>query len=84
MGIADTYTKGRVLGTGTFGEVILATHKETGEVVAIKKIRVEDKKQVGCLCISPEDISNSLRVSKVPSQHEDRTSFLLLLLQTCA
>lgn len=47
MGIADTYTKGRVLGKGTFGEVILATHKETGEVVAIKKIRVEDKKQVG-------------------------------------
>lgn len=47
MGIADTYTKGRILGKGTFGEVILATHKETGEIVAIKKIRVEDKKQVG-------------------------------------
>ncbi len=31
-------------GTGTFGEVILATHKETGDVVAIKKIRVDDKK----------------------------------------
>lgn len=57
MGIADTYIKGRVLGKGTFGEVILATHKETGEVVAIKKIRVEDKKQVSsissCLCLIP-------------------------------
>ena len=54
MGIADTYTKGRILGKGTFGEVILATHKETGEVVAIKKIRVEDKKQVCILslCLS--------------------------------
>ena len=31
-------------GTGTFGEVILATHKETGDVVAIKKIRVDYKK----------------------------------------
>ena len=46
MGIADTYEKGRVLGRGTFGEVILATHKKTGDVVAIKKIRVEDKQQV--------------------------------------
>lgn len=42
--IEDTYAKGRTLGTGTFGEVILGTHKETGEVVAIKKIRVDDKK----------------------------------------
>ena len=46
MGIADFYEKGRVLGSGTFGEVIEARHKETGQKVAIKKIRVEDKKQV--------------------------------------
>lgn len=44
--IDDQYEKGRVLGRGTFGEVILATHKKTGEVVAIKKIRVDDKKMV--------------------------------------
>lgn len=46
MGIADSYEKGKVLGSGTFGEVIEARHKETGQKVAIKKIRVEDKKQV--------------------------------------
>lgn len=46
MAIADSYEKGKVLGSGTFGEVIEARHKETGEQVAIKKIRVEDKKQV--------------------------------------
>jgi serine/threonine protein kinase len=46
MRIADIYEKGRVLGTGTFGEVLLATHKQTGETVAIKKIRIDDKKQV--------------------------------------
>lgn len=46
MGIADVYTKGQVLGKGTFGEVIKATHKETGDVVAIKKIRIGEKGEV--------------------------------------
>eukprot|EP00887_Chlorella_sp_A99_P001381 scaffold8.g1381.t1 len=46
--MADAYIKGRVLGRGTFGEVIQATHKEVGlsrtrQVVAIKKIRVGEK-----------------------------------------
>ena len=43
MGIADLYTKGPILGKGTFGEVIKGTHKETGAIVAIKKIRIGDK-----------------------------------------
>lgn len=43
MGIADLYTKGPILGKGTFGEVIQAVNKETGQVVAIKKIRVGEK-----------------------------------------
>ena len=43
MGIADVYTKGQVLGKGTFGEVIKATNKETGDIVAIKKIRIGEK-----------------------------------------
>lgn len=43
MGIADLYTKGQVLGKGTFGEVIKATNKETGDIVAIKKIRIGEK-----------------------------------------
>eukprot|EP00891_Asterochloris_glomerata_P005265 jgi/Astpho2/5265/fgenesh1_pm.00074_%23_26_t len=36
----DRYIKGEVLGEGTFGVVFKATHKETGQVVAIKKIRL--------------------------------------------
>jgi len=51
MGITDSYDKGKVLGRGTFGEVIEARHKETGQKVAIKKIRVEDKKQVIMLIV---------------------------------
>jgi cyclin-dependent kinase 7 len=43
MGIADVYTKGAILGKGTFGEVIKGTNKETGDVVAIKKIRIGEK-----------------------------------------
>ncbi|KAL4457820.1 hypothetical protein ABPG75_012685 [Micractinium tetrahymenae] len=39
----ENYTKGVVLGVGTFGKVLMATHKETGEVVAIKKIQVGEK-----------------------------------------
>ncbi|KAL4858043.1 Cyclin-dependent kinase D-1 [Chlorella vulgaris] len=39
----ENYTKGKVLGVGTFGKVLLATHKETGKVVAIKKIQVGEK-----------------------------------------
>ena len=46
MGIADVYDKGAELGTGTFGEVIKGTHKTTGDVVAIKKIRVGGKGEV--------------------------------------
>jgi cyclin-dependent kinase 7 len=43
MGIADVYAKGGILGKGTFGEVIKGTNKETGDVVAIKKIRIGEK-----------------------------------------
>uniref|UniRef100_A0A1D1ZS62 [RNA-polymerase]-subunit kinase n=1 Tax=Auxenochlorella protothecoides TaxID=3075 RepID=A0A1D1ZS62_AUXPR len=39
----ENYTKGPLLGKGTFGEVLQGTHKETGELVAIKKIRVGEK-----------------------------------------
>ncbi|KAK2078581.1 hypothetical protein QBZ16_003421 [Prototheca wickerhamii] len=43
----EQYTKGPLLGKGTFGEVVQATHNETGKVVAIKKIRVGEKGEVG-------------------------------------
>ncbi|PRW56229.1 Cyclin-dependent kinase D-1 [Chlorella sorokiniana] len=39
----ERYTKGIVLGVGTFGKVLMATDKETGQVVAIKKIQVGEK-----------------------------------------
>eukprot|EP00798_Chlamydomonas_sp_ICE-L_P022421 gene22421-29533_t len=41
----DCYEKGCVLGTGTFGQVFKATHKETGQVVAVKKINLGDSKE---------------------------------------
>ncbi|KAK9814600.1 hypothetical protein WJX72_008473 [[Myrmecia] bisecta] len=41
----DKYIKGEVLGEGTFGVVFKATHKETGQVVAIKKIRLGNAKE---------------------------------------
>lgn len=43
MAITDVYIKGPVLGKGTFGEVIMATHRQSGQIVAIKKIRVGEK-----------------------------------------
>lgn len=61
MRIADIYEKGRVLGTGTFGEVLLATHKQTGETVAIKKIRIDDKKQVRFITNSADPNGTDIR-----------------------
>lgn len=36
----DGYLKGPLIGEGTYGSVISATHKETGRQVAIKKVRL--------------------------------------------
>ncbi|KAL3158807.1 hypothetical protein ABBQ32_011533 [Trebouxia sp. C0010 RCD-2024] len=41
----DHYVKGTTLGQGTFGIVFKATHKETGQVVAIKKILLGKAKE---------------------------------------
>ncbi|KAF6266731.1 kinase-like domain-containing protein [Scenedesmus sp. NREL 46B-D3] len=41
----DRYDKGVLLGRGTFASVFKATHKETGKVVAIKKIDVGGSKE---------------------------------------
>mmetsp|Transcript_42543 Transcript_42543/g.127592 ORF Transcript_42543/g.127592 Transcript_42543/m.127592 type:complete len:371 (-) Transcript_42543:442-1554(-) len=41
----ERYEKGAVLGVGTFGEVFKATDKQTGKVVAIKKIRITEQKE---------------------------------------
>ncbi|GBF95530.1 cyclin-dependent kinase-like [Raphidocelis subcapitata] len=40
MGAMQDYAKGPIIGEGTYGSVIRATHKETGRAVAIKKVRV--------------------------------------------
>jgi serine/threonine protein kinase len=32
------YVKGPIIGEGTYGSVIRATHKQTGRAVAIKKV----------------------------------------------
>jgi len=41
----DQYEKGNVIGHGTYGSVCRAVHRPTGQVVAIKKIRVGDAKE---------------------------------------
>ncbi|GMH42011.1 hypothetical protein BSKO_09930 [Bryopsis sp. KO-2023] len=41
----ENYEKGPVLGEGTFGKVVKAIHKETGKVVAIKKVRTGDNRE---------------------------------------
>ena len=35
------WKRGQKLGEGTFGEVYVATHEQTGEVAALKKIKLE-------------------------------------------
>eukprot|EP01026_Neomeris_dumetosa_P004054 TRINITY_DN11088_c0_g1_i1.p1 TRINITY_DN11088_c0_g1~~TRINITY_DN11088_c0_g1_i1.p1 ORF type:complete len:323 (+),score=41.18 TRINITY_DN11088_c0_g1_i1:37-969(+) len=45
----NRYEKGIILGEGTFGVVLLATDKQTGNVVAIKEIAQKDKKEVQML-----------------------------------
>jgi len=35
------WKRGQKLGEGTFGEVYIATHEKTGEVAALKKIKLE-------------------------------------------
>ncbi|KAJ9516345.1 hypothetical protein QJQ45_001041 [Haematococcus lacustris] len=46
----DEYEKGKILGTGTFASVFLATHKKTGQLVAIKKINITDTKELISRC----------------------------------
>lgn len=41
----DKYDKGETLGQGQFGRVIKATVKATGQVVAIKKVKLANKKE---------------------------------------
>ena len=35
------WKRGQKLGEGTFGEVYIATHEKTGEIAALKKIKLE-------------------------------------------
>ena len=35
------WKRGQKLGEGTFGEVYVATHEKTGEIAALKKIKLE-------------------------------------------
>jgi len=43
------YAKGPIIGEGTYGSVIKATHKETGRAVAIKKVRLRSLNRRGCV-----------------------------------
>ena len=41
----DRYERLNQIGEGTYGQVFLAKEKETGELVALKKIRMENEKE---------------------------------------
>jgi serine/threonine protein kinase len=41
----DSYERLGQVGNGTYGEVFRAREKETGEVVALKKVRLEDEQE---------------------------------------
>ena len=43
--IEDAYERVGQLGQGTYGEVFKAKDKETGEIVAVKKIKMENEKE---------------------------------------
>lgn len=43
--VHELFEKKEQLGHGTYGEVYLAVHKETGEKVALKKIKLEASKE---------------------------------------
>jgi cyclin-dependent kinase 7 len=41
----DAYQKGPIIGEGTYGSVICATHKASGRRVAIKKVRMASNRE---------------------------------------
>lgn len=41
----DAYQKGPIIGEGTYGSVICATHKASGRCVAIKKVRMASNRE---------------------------------------
>lgn len=48
----DKYKIGKVLGDGTFGSVLKAVNKKTGEIVAIKKMKNKFPKWEDCINLS--------------------------------
>ena len=52
----DKYIKIEKLGEGTFGIVYKARHRETEEIVALKRIRLESE-QEGVPCIAVREIA---------------------------
>ena len=55
-GKIEDYTKMEKLGEGTYGVVYKARHKTTGEIVALKKIRLECDDE-GCPSTAVREIS---------------------------
>ena len=57
------FTQGPILGTGSFGRVLLATHRHTGRICAIKalsKAHLVRNQQASGLCTPPSACSSSL------------------------
>lgn len=58
----DKYSKINKLGEGTYGVVYKAQNRETGEVVALKRIRLDSEDEV-CLGRNEFDIVHMLRIN---------------------
>jgi serine/threonine protein kinase len=54
----DEYEKLDKLGEGTYGEVFKAKHSKTGDVVAIKKVRMDREKEGVSILMFPSNTSS--------------------------
>jgi len=62
----DIFEKTEQVGEGTYGQVYKAKNKETGEVVALKRVRMDNEKEgvCACACLPPHNMLHLLRVNR--------------------
>ncbi|KAE8913303.1 hypothetical protein PF005_g5579 [Phytophthora fragariae] len=82
----DTYELGMELGSGKFSTVFMATHRDTGETVAVKSIKDDAITQEGCeVLIAEVGALNRLKHRNIISHHGfyNEDGRYLLVLEYC-